>query len=73
MKRLEKQLSGKISFITSLQICFSNLDDNYVKGLRVTKIVKQIKFEEECGELQSKYCFERQSSPKYMRKYLVLV
>ena len=49
------------------------LHGNYVKGLRVTKIVKQIKFEEDWGELEAKYCFQRQSWPKYMRQTLVLV
>ena len=34
---------------------------NSVKGLRITKIVKEIKFEEICGELQSKAGFQRQS------------
>ena len=33
----------------------------------VTKIVKQIKFEGEWGELEAKYCFQRQFWPKYMR------
>ena len=37
------------------------LDLNNVKGLRVTKIVKQIKFEEAWGELVAKCCSRRQS------------
>ena len=40
------------------------LDWNYVKGLRPTKIVKQIKFEGAWGELEAKYYFQRQSCPK---------
>ena len=37
------------------------LHENYVKGLRVAKIVKQIKFKGHWGELEAKYCFQRQS------------
>ena len=32
---------------------------NCIKGLRVTKIVKQIKFEGVCGELGAKNCLQR--------------
>ena len=60
-------LSRLCKFVTLI------LDDNYVKGLRVTKIVKQIKFEGAWGKLEAKYCFQRQSWPKYMRQTLVLV
>ena len=49
------------------------LDWNYVKSLRVTNIVKRIKFERAWGKLEPKYCFQRQSLPKYMRQNLVLV
>ena len=49
------------------------LDENYVKGLSVTKIVKQIKFEGDWGKLEAKYFFQRQSWAKYMRQTLVLV
>ena len=47
--------------------------ENCVKGLRVTKIVKEIKFEEAWDGLEGKYCFQRQSWPKYIRQTLVLV
>ena len=43
------------------------LDENYVQGIRVTKIVKEIKFEKNWGELEAKYCFQSQSWRKYMR------
>ena len=43
-----------------------------LKSLKVTKTVKQIKLEEDWDELEAKYCFQRQSWPKYMRKTLVL-
>ena len=46
---------------------------NYVKGLRVTKIVKQIKFERVWGELAAKLCFRRQSFKKYLRQTLVFM
>ena len=49
------------------------LDANYVKGLRVTKIVKPIKFERDWGNLEAKYCFQRESCPKCIRQTLVLV
>ena len=42
-----------------------------MKSLRVTKIVKEIKFEEISGELQAKKCLERQPFTKYLRLTLV--
>ena len=44
----------------------------YVKALRVTKIVEQTKFAVAWCNIEAKYCFQRQSWPKYMRKTLVL-
>ena len=44
------------------------LHENYVKSLRVTKIVKEIKFEGDGSELDAKHFFEMQSLPKYMRQ-----
>ena len=38
-----------------------------MKGLRVTKIVKEIKFEGVWGNLESKKGFRRQSVTKYLR------
>ena len=69
VKRSEKKLARNTNFITSLQICCSN----FRRRLRATKIVKQIKFEWDWDELEAKYCFQRQSWPKYMRQTLVLV
>ena len=43
-----------------------------MKGLRVTKIVKEIKFEGVWDELESKNGFQRQSVTKYLRLTLVL-
>ena len=40
---------------------------NSVKGLRVTKIVKKIKFVGVWGELESNNGFQRQSFTKYLR------
>ena len=45
---------------------------SHVKGLRVTNIVKKIKFEGAWDKLEAKYCFQRQTWPKYMRPTLVL-
>ena len=44
-----------------------------MKGIRVTKIVKEIKFEGVLGELESKTAFQRQSVTKYLRLTLVFV
>ena len=44
-----------------------------MKGIRVTKIVKEIKFEGVWGELESKTGFQRQSVTKYLRLTLVFV
>ena len=49
------------------------LDLNYVKGLRVTKIAKQSKFEGTWGKLEVKYCFQRQSWLKYELNFNVSV
>ena len=38
-----------------------------MKGLRVTKIVKEIKFEGIWDNLESKKCFQSQSFTKYLR------
>ena len=46
---------------------------NFVKGLRVAKIVKQIKFEEVWGELVAGICFQRQSIKGYLRQTLVFM
>ena len=42
-----------------------------MKGLRVTKSFKEIKFERVWGELKSKTGFQRQSFTKYLRISLV--
>ena len=44
---------------------------NSVNGLRVTKIVRGIKFEGVWVEFKSKNCFQRQSFTKYLRLALV--
>ena len=53
-------------------VLFSNvvaitLGQNIVKGLRVTKIVKEIKFKGVWSELESKKGFQRESATKYLR------
>ena len=42
-----------------------------MKGLGVTKVVNEIKFQDVWGELEEKQCFQRQSFTKYLRKALV--
>ena len=44
-----------------------------MKGFRVTKIVKEIKFEGVWGELESNKGFKRQSVTKYLRLTLVFM
>ena len=44
-----------------------------VKSLRVTKIVKEIKFEGVWGKLEAKDYFQRQSFTKYLRVTLVVM
>ena len=42
-----------------------------MKDLRVTEIVKEIKFEGVWGGLETQKCFQRQSFTKYLRLTLV--
>ena len=44
------------------------LAQNSVKGLTVTKIVKQIKLEEVWGELETKNCLRSHSSTNYLKQ-----
>ena len=44
-----------------------------MKGLRVTEIVKEVKLERVWGELEAKYCFQRQSFTKYLRLILIFI
>ena len=44
-----------------------------MKGLRVTKIVKEVMFEGVWGEVKSKKCFQRQSFKEYLRLTLVFM
>ena len=44
-----------------------------MKGLRVNKIVTEIKFEDVWGELEAKKYFKRQPFTKYLRLTLVSV
>ena len=46
---------------------------NYVKGLKVIKIFKEINFEGIWCELEAKNCFQRQSLTKYLREPLVFM
>ena len=71
MKRSENQLPSEANFSTFLQ--FNDLIKNCVKGYRVTKIVKGIKFEGTWGELEAEQCFQRQSFTKDLRLPLVFM
>ena len=64
---IKRNLSLLCKFVTL------TLDKTYVRSLRVTKPVKQIKFKGNWDELQAKYCFQGKSWLKYMRQTLVLV
>ena len=44
-----------------------------MKDLRITKIVKEIKFEGIWAKLKAKNCFHRQSFTKYLRLTLVFM
>ena len=62
--------------MSQISVAFSNLIAlilvyKGVKGLRVTKIVKQIMFDEVWVILKSKTGFQRQSFTKYLRLTLV--
>ena len=44
-----------------------------MKGLRLTRIVEEVKFEGIWGQLEAKNCFQRQSFTKYLRLTLVFM
>ena len=44
------------------------LDENFFIDLRLTKIVKQVKFEGFWSELEARKCFQTQSSRKNLRQ-----
>ena len=46
---------------------------NCVKDIRVTRVVKQTKFEEVWGRLEVRNCFQRQPFAKYLRQTLVFM
>ena len=75
----QPQLKGQESSYLLRQILafFCNfiartIGQNCKKCLQVTKIVKKIKFEEVCYELESKFSLQRHSFTKYLRLTLVL-
>ena len=70
---MEKQLPSKASFNPFCKLIALMLGYNTVQDMRVNKIVKEIKFDRVCGELDSKKCFERQSITKYLRPTLVFI
>ena len=44
-----------------------------MKGLQVTRIIKEINFEDIWGELEAKNCFQIQPFTKYLRQTLVFM
>ena len=62
VKSWEKQLPSKTNFSTFLIFNCSNFKLKQCERLRVTKILKEIKFERIWGKLESKKSFETNSS-----------
>ena len=60
MKISEKELPSNANLRSFLLLNCSNFKLKRFKGVRVTKRVKQIKFEGVWGELESKNSFQRQ-------------
>ena len=54
VERSKKQLQSKANCSTFLHFNCSYFSENSVKCIRVTEIAKEIKFEEVCGEVESK-------------------
>ena len=73
MKRFQKQLPINANFSTFLQLNCSNFMLKLRERPRVTKTVKEIKFEEVWAESQEKISFQRQSFTKCLRLTPVLM
>ena len=67
MKRSKKQLPSKANFSLFYNLTALIIGYKSVKDLRVTKIVKEIKFVAVRGELESKRGLQRQSFTGYWR------
>ena len=63
----------KVSFSFMLQHNCSNYRLKCPKDLRVTKIVKIIRFAGVCRKLETEVCFQKQQVTKYLRLTLALV
>ena len=72
MKSSEKQSPSKASFRPSHLIALI-LGQNNVEGVRVTKNIKEMKFEGVWGEIESKRAFRRQWLTGYLGLAPVLV
>ena len=73
MKRSGKYSASKTNFSAFLQIGCSSFKLNCAKGLRVTKIVNEIKFEGVLGESEARDIFQRQLFTKYLRQTRVFI
>ena len=72
MNRSEKQLPSKANFSTFCNSIALILGQNSVKGLRVTKIVKEIKFKGVSGRVIIKERFQERIT-KYLRLTVVFM
>ena len=66
VKRSEKQLPSKANFSLFYNLIALIMGHKSVQDLRVTKIVKEIKFVKVSGELESIRGLQRQSFTKYL-------
>ena len=71
MRRSKKKLPTKASFSHFSKLIPQILGLKSGKGIRVTKIANEKKFEGHWGKLESKTGFQRQSLNKYLRLNLV--
>ena len=75
MFSLSPEIGKEVGEILTLfcNLTVLNLVLKILKGLRVTKVLKKIKFEGAWGELESKKCFQRQSFTKCLILTLVFI
>ena len=73
MKRSGKQLSSKENVVLLSKLIALGLGQNIVKGLKVTKTFKKIRFDEVWGKIESKKGFQRQSVIKHFTLTLVFM
>ena len=74
-QRKDRKSSYHVRQISALfcKLVALNLGQNCVKDIKVTKIVKQIKFQGTWAILEAKNYFQRQPRTKYLRKTLAFL